>query len=154
MRRVTRRDDSHASALSLSLSKPDALDAAAHDATHAATHPGTDDATPSPAPALQRHRRADMDEFLPRMFNCANPWELQDFCENFFFTAGAGARFSLSLCSQLTRTDFIAGEGAAAAGEGKVGWAAVCRALLVLAKCLCALEFILLYFTLLYFILL
>ena len=32
---------------------------------------------------------ASMDEFLPRMFNCANPWELQDFCENFFFTAAA-----------------------------------------------------------------
>ena len=30
-----------------------------------------------------------MDEFLPRMFNAANPWELQDFVEDFFFTAAA-----------------------------------------------------------------
>ena len=39
--------------------------------------------------ALHWFDQSDMDEFLPRMFNAANPWELQDFVEDFFFTAAA-----------------------------------------------------------------
>ena len=39
--------------------------------------------------SLEWFDNGDMDEFLPRMFNCANPWEMQDFVEDFFFTAAA-----------------------------------------------------------------
>ena len=39
--------------------------------------------------SLEWFDQTDMDEFLPRMFNCANPWEMQDFVEDFFFTAAA-----------------------------------------------------------------
>jgi len=49
--------------------------------------------------SLEWFDAADMDEFLPRMFNCANPWEMQDFVEDFIFTAAAieVQRFELGL---------------------------------------------------------
>ncbi len=38
--------------------------------------------------SLQWFDNIDMNTFFPRMYNLANPWEMQDFVEDFVFTAG------------------------------------------------------------------
>ena len=65
--------------------------------------------------SLEWFDKIDMNTFFPRMYNLANPWEMQDFIEDFVFTAGhiEMVRFSRGLC--VTAAD----AQAASAGKAK-----------------------------------
>lgn len=67
--------------------------------------------------SLEWFDKVDMNTFFPRMYNLANPWEMQDFVEDFVFTAGhiEMVRFSRGLC--VTAAD----AQAAGAGKAKAG---------------------------------
>ena len=82
--------------------------------------------------SLQWFDKVDMNTFFPRMYNLANPWEMQDFVEDFIFTAAHAEliRFTRQLCvtAAIPPEPTVSKSGKDAASETKTPQAAAAAA--------------------------